>query len=64
MKTVLQIEVTHSKPLPKSMEVTDVASQRLYMWLYSQGVEAGGKAQLIEEWELKPLPVLEMKGEK
>lgn len=54
MKTTLLIEVTHTKPLPKQ-PITDVAGQRIYGWLYSQGVEAGVKASLLDD-AFKPEP--------
>jgi hypothetical protein len=46
IKTVLVIEITHKKPLPTRLDVTDAAAQRIYGWLYSQGVEAGVNAAL------------------
>jgi hypothetical protein len=47
MKTILQIEITHSKPLPDKTPITDIVSQRAYSYLYSQGCEAGVKATLL-----------------
>jgi hypothetical protein len=40
MKTILIVTIEHSKPLPAKVEITDIASDRLYGYLYSQGVEA------------------------
>lgn len=54
MKTTLLIEINHAKPLPK-LPITDVAGQRIYGWLYSQGVEAGVKAVLVQD-AFKPEP--------
>lgn len=47
MKTIIQLEVEHSKPLPP--DATDIAAQRVYGWLFSRGIEAGVKAKLMEE---------------
>jgi hypothetical protein len=49
MKTVLIVEIDHQKPLPVKLDLTDAASQRIYGWLYSQGVEAGVKAKVCAE---------------
>jgi hypothetical protein len=55
VKTLLIVTIEHKKPLPVRENVTDIASQRLYSWLYSQGVEAGVRASLVQEkpemWE-------------
>lgn len=57
MKTLLIITIEHTKPLPDKVPITDIASQRLYSYLYSQGVEAGVRASLVQEkvelWEEK-----------
>ena len=50
MKTYYLVEVDHRKPLPTGkLDPTDVISQRVYMWLYSCGVEAGVTAKLLED---------------
>ncbi len=48
VETILQVRVTHTKPLPFDVhqKLTDVASHRVYGWLYSQGVECGVKAEI------------------
>lgn len=45
-ETIILLKVTHRKPLPEL--ATDTISQRAYSWLYSQGVEAGVTATLVE----------------
>lgn len=45
MKTILQIELDHKRPLPEN--VTDAIAQRAYMFLYSNGCEAGVRATLL-----------------
>ena len=47
MRTVLQVVIDHNKPLPAKVSLTDIAAQRIYGWLYSQGVEAGVQATLL-----------------
>lgn len=54
MKTIIVLELDHKKPLPSS--VTDTAAQRIYAWLYSQGVEAGVSAKLLTEVPAEPKP--------
>ena len=49
MKTVIEIEIEHQKGLPAKTPVTDVVAQRLYGYLYSQGVEAGVTARVMLE---------------
>jgi hypothetical protein len=49
VKTILIVEIEHQKPLPVKLDLTDAASQRIYGWLYSNGVEAGVKARLTVE---------------
>lgn len=55
MKTILILTIEHTKPLPDKTPITDIASQRLYGYLYSQGVEASVRASLVpdskEAWE-------------
>lgn len=55
MKTLLIVTIEHSKPLPEKVQITDIAGQRLYSYLYSQGVEAGVRVSLVQEkqelWE-------------
>ncbi len=48
MKTVIVLEIEHTKPLPNKTPLTDVVSQRVYGYLYSQGVEAGVRAALAQ----------------
>jgi hypothetical protein len=31
--------IRHRKPLPASIDITDLVAQRVYGWMYSQGVE-------------------------
>jgi hypothetical protein len=54
-ETYLIVKITHKKPLPEKVDITDIAGQRLYAWLYSQGVEASVRASLVpqkpETWE-------------
>jgi hypothetical protein len=56
VKTILIVTLEHSKPLPDKTPITDVVGQRLYAYLYSQGVEAGVRASLVQEkpeaWEV------------
>lgn len=59
MKTVLVVEVEHEKPLPTRQDITDIAAQRIYGWLYSQGVEAGVRVALTAQ--VKPLLAWEQK---
>ena len=47
MKTYLLVEIEHRKPLPAKQPITDVLSQRIYMYLYAAGVEASVKASLV-----------------
>jgi hypothetical protein len=49
VKTILIVTVDHKKPLPERMELSDVAAQRLYGWLYSQGVEASVNASYAQK---------------
>lgn len=46
MRTMLVVEITHRKPLPAPLDVTDVLMQRTYGGLHSQGCEAGVKVVL------------------
>ncbi len=52
-ETIVLLKITHKKPLPKL--VTDTIAQRAYSYMYSQGVEVGVTATIIEipEWEKK-----------
>ena len=45
-KTMLVVEITHDKPLPTRLDVTDALTQRTYNWLFANGVEAGVKVVL------------------
>ena len=45
-ETFILLKVTHKKPLPQML--TDIVAQRTYMWAYSQGVEVGVTASLVE----------------
>lgn len=54
MKTILIVTIDHTKPLPAKVEITDIASQRLYMYLYSQGIEAGVTATQCTQVPSKP----------
>lgn len=49
VETILQVRVTHSKPLPPDVhqKLTEVAAHRVYDWLYARGVECGVKAELM-----------------
>ena len=47
MKTVIELEIEHRKDLPSRTPVTDVIAQRVYGYLYSQGVEAGVTAKVM-----------------
>lgn len=49
MKTLIVLEIDHRKPLPEKTPITDVIAQRLYGYLYSQGVEAGVQARIEVE---------------
>jgi hypothetical protein len=55
VKTILILTIDHKKPLPTKVPITDVASERLYNYLYAQGVEAGVRASVasekVEAWE-------------
>ena len=51
-ETILIVRIQHTKPLPEKVE--DIAGQRIYGWLYSQGVEAGVRVvqdKGLEVWE-------------
>ena len=54
-ETLLIVKITHKKPLPKRVDITDIVSDRLYGYLFSQGCEASVRASLIpqkpETWE-------------
>lgn len=45
-ETIVLLKITHKKPLPKL--VTDTIAQRAYSYMYSQGVEVGVTATLVE----------------
>lgn len=49
MKTQILIEIDHKKPLPEKTPITDVIAQRVYGFLYANGVEAGVVAKLWDE---------------
>lgn len=55
MRTILIVTIEHKKPLPDNTPITDIAGQRLYSYLYSQGVEAGVRVSLVQDkpelWE-------------
>jgi len=48
VETILQVRVTHSKPLPFDVhqKLAEVAAHRVYDWLYARGVECGVKAEI------------------
>ena len=48
-KTEILVTITHAKPLPDKTPITDIAAQRIYGFLYSQGVEAGVDARIWTE---------------
>lgn len=45
-ETFILLKVTHKKPIPEI--ATDIVAQRAYMWFYSQGIEVGVTATLVE----------------
>lgn len=49
MKTVIELEIEHQKDLPSRAPVTDVIAQRVYGYLYANGVEAGVTAKVLLE---------------
>lgn len=51
MKTTIITVIEHKKPLPAKVPVTDAVSQRIYGWLYSQGVEAAVSTKLMTALE-------------
>jgi hypothetical protein len=51
-KSYFLVELEHKKPLPK--DIAEIAGQRIYGWLYSQGVEAGVRVKPIEQLMDKP----------
>ena len=55
MKTRITLEIDHRKPLPDKTPLTDIVSQRVYNFLFSQGCECGVTATLET-----PLQVREM----
>lgn len=48
-KTFIVVEIDHKKPFPEKTPITDVVAQRIYGYLYSQGVEAGVQARIETE---------------
>ena len=46
-ETKVILTITHKKPLPA--QFLTVLENRFYMWAFSQGVEVGVKAELVEE---------------
>jgi hypothetical protein len=53
MKTQILIEIDHTLPLPSKTPITDVIAQRVYGYLYANGVEAGVAAKLWDVTEEK-----------
>jgi hypothetical protein len=55
VKTIVILTIEHKRPLPDKVPVTDVIAERTYKYLYSQGVEVGVRASLVQEkreaWE-------------
>lgn len=51
MKTMLVVEVTHSKPLPTKVPLTDILTDRVYNYLFAQGHQVGVKVVLAGEVE-------------
>lgn len=49
MKTLILVEIDHKKDLPSKVPATDVIAQRIYGWLYANGVEAGVQARIEVE---------------
>lgn len=49
MKTILILTIEHTKPLPDKTPITDIASQRIYGYLYANGVEASVRATRLTE---------------
>jgi hypothetical protein len=54
VKTILVIEIDHNKPLPDKAE--EIAGQRIYGWLYSQGVQAGVNSRVWYELKEDHVP--------
>jgi hypothetical protein len=54
VKTIVIVTIEHAKPLPSKVEITDIASDRLYGYLYSQGVEASVTATQCTQVPAKP----------
>lgn len=54
-ETLLIVKITHKRPLPQRMDITDVVSERTYNWLYANGCEASVRASLVpqkpDDWE-------------
>lgn len=46
MKTIYQVEIDHTKPLPSKVPLTDVIADRIYNYCFAQGVEVGVKANV------------------
>lgn len=57
MKTVIQIEIEHSKPLPENL--TDAIEDRAYQFVHAKGGFAGEVVARI----IPVLPVKEMRDE-
>jgi hypothetical protein len=55
VRTILILTIEHKKPLPTKAPITDVVSERIYNYLYAQGVEASVRASIAQEkaepWE-------------
>jgi hypothetical protein len=49
MKTEILVTITHAKPLPDKMPITDIVAQRIYSFIYANGVEVGVDARIWSE---------------
>jgi hypothetical protein len=52
VKTVIQVEIEHDKPLPEGL--TDVLAERAYTWSFNKAVPCDVSACLLEK---KPEPL-------
>lgn len=58
MKTTIQIEIEHAKPLPTKTPITDVVADRTYNYLFANGSQVGVRVMLVSE-ELDASPSME-----
>lgn len=49
MKTLILVEITHSKPLPENLALTDVLSARAYGHLVNKGQTSEVTAKVWQE---------------